>query len=69
MTIPEELKPFPILRSGDKKSGWRSFTQVDGVRQRLGPATDPSIPIYKVVNDTRLKETLVGGWLPEQEWA
>jgi hypothetical protein len=26
-----------------------------------------ALPIYKVVNDTRLKEMIVSGWRPEHE--
>lgn len=68
ISIPPALRPFPIMRSGNKKMGWVTFTEAEGVRQRLGPATDPSVPIYKVVNDTRLKEMLVSGWRPDVEW-
>ena len=66
--LPPGLEQFPVLRSGNKSMGWIAFTEADGVRRRLGPATDPSLPIYKVVNDTRLKEMIVSGWRPEDEW-
>ncbi len=66
--IPNQLRPFPIMRGGNKKMGWVAFTQVGGVRQLLGPATDSSLPIAKVVNDTALKEMIVSGWKPEKEW-
>ena len=33
-----------------------------------GPTTDRSLPIYSVVNDTRLKEMLVSGWMPNDRW-
>jgi len=66
--LPPALEPFPIMRSGNKSMGWMAFTEAEGVRQRLGPARDASLPIYKVVNDTRLKEMIVSGWRPEDEW-
>lgn len=66
--LPRALEQFPILRSGNRSMGWMAFTESDGVRQRLGPAKDPSIPIYRVVNDTALKEMIVTGWKPEDEW-
>ncbi len=66
--VPPGLKAFPTLRSGNRKMGWTTFTEIKGVRRQLGPTSDPSIPIYKVVNDTRLKEMIVSGWLPGQEW-
>jgi len=36
----------------------------DGLRRRLGPTEDRSLPIYQVVNDTRLKEMIVSHWRP-----
>jgi hypothetical protein len=66
--VPAALEPFPTLRSGNKKAGWSAFTEVGGIRRRLGPTHDPSLPIYKVVNDTRLREMIVSGWRPEDEW-
>lgn len=66
--VPEELRLFPVLRSGNRSMGWVAFTERDGVRERLGPATDPSTPIYEVVNDTDLKQMIVTGWRPEDDW-
>jgi hypothetical protein len=66
--IPADLQSFPTLRSGNKSLGWTAFTERDGVRIRLGPTTDAQLPIYKVVNDTRLREMIVTGWRPEDEW-
>jgi hypothetical protein len=68
VAVPRALQPFPTMRSGNKAMGWMAFTEISGIRQRLGPAKDPSLPIYKVVNDTRLKEMIVSGWRPEDEW-
>lgn len=66
--VPAELRPFPKMRSGDKRIGWVAFTEEDGIRRALGPATDPSLPIYQIVNDVRLKELVVSGWRPEDVW-
>jgi hypothetical protein len=66
--VKEALQPFPMMRSGNRKAGWIAFTEVDGVRQQLGPTDDKSLPIYQVVNDTRLKEMVVSGWRPEDVW-
>jgi hypothetical protein len=68
ISVPRALKQFPVMRSGNKGAGWMAFTEMDGHRQSLDAAADPSIPIYKVVNDTRLKEMIVSGWKPQQEW-
>lgn len=66
--VPARLRQFPKMRSGSKKIGWVAFTEVDGIRHELGPATDPSLPIYQIVNDVRLKEMVVSGWRPEDVW-
>lgn len=66
--IPTALRSFPLMRSGNKRMGWMAFTEINGVRNRYGRTADPSLPIYKVVNDTRLKEMIVTGWMPESEW-
>lgn len=66
--VPSALSKFPTLRSGSKTMGWMAFTEINGQRRELGPASNPSVPIYKVVNDTALKEMIVSGWSPEREW-
>jgi len=68
VAVPLPLQAFPTLRSGSKKIGWSAFTEVNGERRRFGPASNPSIPIYMIVNDAALKEMIVSGWKPEQEW-
>ena len=65
--IPSSLENTP-LRSGDKRNGWRRVDFVDGVAVSRGPETDPSVSIYQVVNDTRLKEMIVSGWQPSEKW-
>lgn len=66
--VPSSLEQFPTLRSGSRTTGWTAFTDIHGERRRLGPTSNPSLPIYKIVNDTALKEMIVSGWRPEQEW-
>ena len=66
--VPSELQEFPLLRSRDVRGGWVQLKFVNGVSQPAGPAASPAIPRYKVVNDTRLKEMIISGWRPEQDW-
>lgn len=66
--IPAELQEFPLLRSRNGRGGWLLVKFVNGASRPAGPATDPTIPRYSVVNDTRLKEMIVSGWKPEQVW-
>ena len=68
--IPSALKPFPLMRGGNPQLGWQRVRIVDCSlpSQPLGPATDPSLPMYRIVNDARLKEMIVSGWRPENEW-
>ena len=66
--VPTHLLPFPTMRSGNRRIGWTAFTEVAGVHRQLGPTEDRSLPIYKVVNDTRLREMVASGWRPECEW-
>jgi hypothetical protein len=69
LPIPPALESLPPMRSGNKKAGWRAFVFTDdGESRQLGPASDPSLQIYQIVNDTALKEMLVTGWRPEQDW-
>jgi hypothetical protein len=70
VAIPDGLQSFPPLRSGNKKSGWQlvELPRNSLPSRVLGPATDPSVPIYQVVNDTMLKEMVVSGWRPEDDW-
>jgi hypothetical protein len=64
--LPPGLRSFPVLRSGNRSSGWQTFTEDEnGERQQLGPATDARTPVYLVVNDTRLREMIVSGWRPQ----
>jgi hypothetical protein len=67
--LPQSLTSIPLMRSGNKRMGWREVRVVeDGSSKPLGATADPSLPIYQIVNDTRLREMLVSGWMPEQDW-
>jgi hypothetical protein len=68
ISIPPALDEFPLMRGGNKALGWRTVSFADGKSETLGPATDPTVPIYKIVNEIRLREMLVSGWKPEIEW-
>ncbi len=66
--IPVDLQQFPLMRSRNGRGGWTLVKFVDGSSQPGGVTTDPSLPRYSVVNDTQLKEMIVSGWRPEQDW-
>jgi hypothetical protein len=68
VSVPEGLRQFPLLRSRNGRGGWTLVKFVDGASQPAGPASDPAIARYSVVNDTRLKEMIVSGWRPENNW-
>lgn len=70
VVIPDGLKPFPIMRSRMGAAGWRLVELADGSlpSRPLGPASDSAVPIYRVVNDLRLKEMILTGWKPQDEW-
>jgi hypothetical protein len=66
--VPADLREFPLLRSRNGRGGWILVKFVNGSSRSSGSAASPAIPRYSVVNDTRLKEMIVSGWAPEQEW-
>ncbi len=67
--IPPAMQRIPLMRSGRKNMGWQNAVLLDtGGSRPSGRATDPATPVYKVVNDTRLREMLTSGWRPENEW-
>jgi hypothetical protein len=68
VAVPMALQSFPTLRSGERRIGWVALTEIDGVRSTLGPTTDRSLPIYQIVNDTRLKEMVVSDWNPDDDF-
>lgn len=67
--VPATLKSLPLMRSGNKKSGWREVRLSEhGSTRPLGRTSDASLPIYRIVNYVRLTEMLVSGWTPERDW-
>jgi len=68
MPVPEGLRDIPTMRSNLGANGWVAVEFVDGTSRTLGHTTDKSLPPYMIVNDTRLKEMLVSGWVPENKW-
>jgi len=70
--VPPQLQEVPLMRSctpfpGEKRTWLTAEVTEDGA-EPLGPTRDKSLPIFQVVNDTMLKEMLVSGWKPEDEW-
>jgi hypothetical protein len=68
LSVPESLQSFPLMRSRNGRGGWNLVKFVNGASQPCGDASDPTTPIYSVVNDTRLREMIVSGWRPEDTW-
>ena len=68
--IPEQLKPFPMLRGSRGPGKWAlvKYGADLSTSQSFGPTSDPSVPISQVVNDTSLREKIVSGWRPEDRW-
>jgi hypothetical protein len=72
--IPDHLAQMPVMRSragSGRAAGWNLVELPEsgspGTRV-AGSANDPKVPIYQIVNDTRLKEMVASGWRPEHEW-
>jgi hypothetical protein len=76
VAIPQPLETMPYMRSratlSGKPDGAWNLVRFPGdgsfTTSRLGRTTDPSVPIYRVVNDTALKERIVTGWRSSDEW-
>jgi hypothetical protein len=68
--IPPALQAMPRFRSSNGRGGWNEVVQEDQqLKSRVvGATTDKSLPIYSVVNDTRLKEMLVTDSRPADRW-
>ena len=66
--IPAALEAFPTMRNGGRGGQpWREHRE--GKLGGLGSKTeDRELPIVHIVNDTRLKELLVSGWMPADRW-
>jgi hypothetical protein len=68
IALPPEIALSPRMRSGNKARGWVACEERDGQMVPIGPTSDPSLPIYSVVNLTRLKEMVSTNWRPEDSW-
>jgi hypothetical protein len=68
IAIPPTLQSWPLMRGGNRQMGWRLVNLAEPESLPLTTATDPTLPIYSIVNDTRLKEMIVSGWRPEDAW-
>jgi hypothetical protein len=67
IAIPAALQPFPRMRMGGHRQPW--FQSEDGDFDDLGTRTqDRSLPIVQTVTTPSLKNMLVAGWHPSQEW-
>jgi hypothetical protein len=64
--VPAGLRSPPTFRSRMGSAGWVAVNAVED--KRIGRTTDPCLPIYSVVNNTRLKEMLVANWRPADTW-
>lgn len=68
LPVPAALREIPVMRSRDGRGGWTLVSFVEGASQPSGVGTDPAMPVFSVVNDTRLREMIVSGWSPIDEW-
>ena len=67
--VPRRMVALPLMRSGDGTRGWRRVRLAeDGSSTPMESTDDRALPIYQIVNDTRLREMIVSGWTPEQQW-
>lgn len=70
--IPHPLQAWPVVRSRAGKSNgsnrWMAASLSEAGTVPIGETKDRSLPIYRIVNDTRLREMIVSGWMPADEW-
>ena len=66
--VPQGLERLPAMRSRMMSGGWLKVEFEDGASRPAGETSDRSLPIYGVVNDTRLREMVDSEWRPEDEW-
>ena len=70
--VPPRLQEMPVMRSGTaypgQRTSWMALRLTESGSEQLGGTRDKSLPIFQIVNDTALKEMLVTGWRPEDEW-
>jgi hypothetical protein len=65
--VPPALAPFPTMRGGGQGQPWMEYSK--GELEGLGPRTsNRDLPVIMIVNDTMLKEMLVVGWKPSDDW-
>jgi hypothetical protein len=62
--IPHTVDTSPVMRGGGGVLRWMALEFRDGEEHGLGPTTDLTLPIYRIVNDTALKELVVSNWRP-----
>ena len=60
------------MRSGTaypgQRTNWMAMRLTESGDVTLGETSDKSLPVFQIVNDTALKEMLVSGWKPEDDW-
>ena len=60
------------MRSGTAYPGqrttWTAVRLTESGDVLLGETRDRSLPICQIVNDGALKDMLVSGWKPEDDW-
>jgi hypothetical protein len=70
--IPAGLQELPVMRSGTaypgRRTNWMAMRLTESGDVTLGETRDKSLPVFQIVNDTALKEMLVSGWKPEDDW-
>ena len=63
---------MPVMRSGaaypGQRTTWMAMRLTESGDVLLGETRGKSLPICQIVNDTALKEMLVSGWKPEDDW-
>jgi hypothetical protein len=71
VVIPSPLRRLPRFRGGARGMGWVSVKYDKEGRSRrpaIRRAPKPTDPISQAVNVTALKEMIITGWRPEQDW-
>lgn len=70
--VPAGLQELPVMRSGTaypgQRTNWMAMRLTETGDVVLSETKDKSLPIFQVVNDVALKEMLVSGWKPEDDW-
>jgi len=70
--VPAPLQELTVMRSGTAYPGqrttWTAVRLTESGDVLLGETRDRSLPICQIVNDGALKDMLVSGWKPEDDW-